>query len=273
MQFTTSDGVNLFFRLDGDGPPLLMLSGIWSDTNTWNAQVRTFAEHYTCIRLDHRGIGQSEKWAGEHSYELHARDVKELLDHLGLKSVAILGVCHGGMTAVTLTMNFPGYAGVLCINATQLCGSERLRQMYFGWKKILETSDFETLYTVIMPTIMSDRWLSENRERLPALLEAIEDRIELSAAEKMIDALVAYSATGFKPQEIASIQVPALIMASGEDRFIPPQVIQTESGYWPNARYHLFKESGHFPQREVPDTYNSVVLDYLQGSTATRALG
>jgi pimeloyl-ACP methyl ester carboxylesterase len=272
MNFKTSDGVNLFYRLDGDGPPLIMLSGIWSDTNTWNAQVRSFAEHYTCIRLDHRGIGQSEKWAGEHSYELHARDVKELLDHLGLKSAAILGVCHGGMAAVTLAKNYPGCADALCINATQLLGSERLKQMYFGWKRILKTSDFETLYTVIMPTIMSDNWLSQNRERLPALLAAIEERIEFSAAQKMVDALVAYSATGFTTEEIASIEVPALIMASGEDRFIPPQVIQTESQYWPNATYHLFENSGHFPQREMPETYNSVVLGFLQSLAAPRTL-
>jgi len=272
MNFKTSDGVNLFYRLDGDGPPMLMLSGIWSDTNTWNAQVRSFAEYYTCIRLDHRGIGQSEKWAGEHSYELHARDVKELLDHLGLKSAVILGVCHGGMAAVTLVKNYPGCAGALCVNATQLLGSERLKQMYFGWKRILETSDFETLYTVIMPTIMSDHWLSQNRERLPTLLAAIEGRIEISAAQKMVDALVAYSATGFTPEEIASIEVPALIMASGEDRFIPPQVIQTESQYWPNAEYHLFENSGHFPQREMPEIYNSVVLGFLQSRAAVRTL-
>lgn len=264
MKFTTSDGVELFYRLDGDGPPLLMLSGIWSDSTTWNAQVRSFADHYTCIRLDHRGIGQSEKWAGEITYDRHARDMKELLDHLGLYQVAILGVCHGGMAAVTLALNYPGYACALCINATQLLGSERLSQTYIGWKRILETSDFETLYTVIMPTIMSEHWLTHNRDRLPSLLETIEERIEYSAALKMIDACIAYSATGFKPKEIASVDVPALIMAGGEDMFIPPRVIRAESQYWPNATYHLFERSGHFPQREVPDDYNAVVLNYLQ---------
>ncbi len=266
MRFNTSDGVDLFYRLDGDGPPLLMLSGIWSDTTTWNAQVRCFAEHYTCIRLDHRGIGQSEKWAGEHSYEIHARDVKELLDHLGLKRVPILGVCHGGMAAVTLAMNYPGYAGALCINATQLLRSERLTQTYIGWKRILETSDFETLYTAILPTVMSEHWLAQNRHRLPSLLETIEERIEPAAALKMVDALIAYSATGFEPAAIASADVPALIMAGGEDMFIPPRVIRAESSNWPNGTYHIFEKSGHFPQREMPENYNAVVLDYLRNA-------
>jgi pimeloyl-ACP methyl ester carboxylesterase len=168
------------------------------------------------------------------------------------------------MAAVTLALNYPGYAGALCINATQLLGSERLSQTYIGWKRILETSDFETLYTVIMPTIMSEDWLTQNRDRLPSLLETIEERIEYSAALKMIDACIAYSATGFEPEVIASTDVPALIMAGGEDMFIPPRITQAESQYWPNATYYLFERSGHFPQREIPDDYNAVVLNYLQ---------
>ena len=264
MHFLTSDGVDLYYRLDGEGPPLLMLSGIWSDTTTWNAQVRAFAEHYTCIRLDHRGIGRSEKWVGEYSYEQHARDVKELLDHLGLKHVPILGVCHGGMAAVTLAMTYPGYAGALCINATQLLKSERLTQTYIGWKRILETSDFETLYTAILPTVMSEHWLEQNRHRLRALLESIEKRIEPAAALKMVEALVGYAAAGFQPSKFASISVPALIMAGGEDMFIAPHVIFEESRLWPNGTYHLFKGSGHFPQREKPDEYNAAILRYLK---------
>lgn len=265
MRFRTGDGVELYYQLDGNGPPLLMLSGIWSDTTTWNAQVREFADHYTCIRLDHRGIGQSDKWVGEHSYDRHAKDVAELLDHLGLKGVAILGVCHGGMAAVTLAMNHPGCAGVLCLNATQLLKSERLTQTYQGWKRILETSDFETLYKVIMPTVMSESWLVQNSDRLPKLLETIEARIEHGSALKLIDALISYAATGYEPAQIASLDISALIMAGGEDMFIPPHVIQSESRYWPNATYHMFEKSGHFPQREVPDDYNSTVLKYLQG--------
>jgi pimeloyl-ACP methyl ester carboxylesterase len=267
MKFKTTDGVELYYQVDGDGPPLLMLSGIWSDSTTWNAQVRGFSEHYTCIRLDHRGIGKSEKWSGEHTYKLHARDIKELLDHLELSRPAIMGVCHGGMAAVTLVRNYPGYAGVLCINATQLLKSERLSQIYIGWKRILETSDFETLYSIIMPTIMSEQWLEENRDRLPALLETIKQRIEYPAALRMVDACIDYSSTGFEPEEITDFDVPALIMAGGEDMFIPPRVIQAESRYWPRATYHLFEQSGHFPQREMPDAYNAVVFDFLQSQT------
>ena len=172
------------------------------------------------------------------------------------------------MAAVTLALNYPGYASALCINATQLLKSERLSQTYIGWKQILETSGFDTLYRVIMPTIMSESWLTHNRDRLPSLLETIKERIEYPAALKMVDACVAYSATGFEPNEIATVDIPALIMASGEDMFIPPRVIQAESQYWPNATYHLFEQAGHFPQREIPDTYNAVVLNYLQNLSA-----
>lgn len=263
MNFTTSDGVKLYYRLDGSGPPLLMLSGIWSDTSTWNTQVRAFSDRYTCIRLDHRGIGQSEKWVGDYSYELHARDVKELLDHLGLKSASILGVCHGGMAAVTLATLFPGYAGALCINATQLLRSDRLAQTYIGWKRILETSDFETLYTAILPSVMSEGWLAENRNRIPALFETIEKRTDPTAALGMVEALIDYAESGLEQAQLDAVRVPALIMSCDDDMFIPPRVIQSECRHWPGATYHMFEGSGHFPQREIPSVYNEVVSNYL----------
>ncbi len=264
MKFQTSDGVELFYRIDGAGPPILMLSGIWSDTSTWNAQVRDFERDFTCIRLDHRGIGQSEKWTGDYSYDLHARDIKELLDHLQLKGLPMLGVCHGGMAAVTLALRYPGYAGALCINATQLLKSERLTQTYIGWKRILETSDFATLYTAIMPTVMSEPWLAANRDRLGALLETILQRIEPQAALNMVDALIAYARTGFEAQALGAADIPALIMAGGEDMFIPPRVIQAEGRLWPQASYHEFEQAGHFPQRETAEDYNAVVLEFLK---------
>ena len=270
MNFITSDGVDLYYQIDGNGPPLLMLSGIWSDTATWNSQVRVFADHYTCIRLDHRGIGQSEKWHGEYTYDLHARDVKELLDHLGSGRVSILGVCHGGMAAVTLVKNHPGYVHALCVNATQLLRSERLTQAYLGWKKILETADFETLYRAILPTVMSEQWLAQNRDRISALLGTIQGRIEYSAALKMIDACVTYSSIGLEPSVLEEFDVPALIMAGGEDLFIPPHVIKNESRYWPSSRYHLFEQSGQFPQREIPNIYNAVVFDYLKSHVLSK---
>ena len=102
-RFQTSDGLSLHFEDTGTGFPLLCLSGL-----TRNARDFDFmAQHLPglrLIRLDYRGRGQSDWSPDPQSYTVprEARDVLELLDHLGLERVAVLGTSRGGLIAMVL---------------------------------------------------------------------------------------------------------------------------------------------------------------------------
>ena len=102
-RFVTSDGLHLHYEEAGAGLPVLCLSGL-----TRNARDFDFmAPHLTgvrLIRLDYRGRGQSE-WSPDpltYTVPREAQDVLELLDHLGLERVAILGTSRGGLIAMVL---------------------------------------------------------------------------------------------------------------------------------------------------------------------------
>lgn len=100
--FTTSDGLSLYFEDAGEGLPVLCLSGL-----TRNARDFDFvAPHLTgtrLIRMDYRGRGLSG-WADAATYTplREAQDAVELLDHLGVDKVAVLGTSRGGMIALVL---------------------------------------------------------------------------------------------------------------------------------------------------------------------------
>ncbi|WP_322866331.1 alpha/beta fold hydrolase [Aquicoccus sp. G2-2] len=106
-QFTTSDGLSLFYTDEGTGTPLLCLAGLTRDHRDFDF----VAPHLhspafpdlRLIRLDYRGRGASD-WADPSTYTIpiEARDTLELLDHLGLESAAILGTSRGGLIAMTL---------------------------------------------------------------------------------------------------------------------------------------------------------------------------
>ncbi|PIE12638.1 MAG: alpha/beta hydrolase [Rhodobacterales bacterium] len=100
--FTTSDNITLHYTDEGAGLPLLCLAGLTRDGRDFDF----VAPHLTgirLIRLDYRGRGQSQ-WADWSTYTLpvETRDVIELLDHLGLDKVAILGTSRGGLIAMGL---------------------------------------------------------------------------------------------------------------------------------------------------------------------------
>ena len=103
--FTTSDGLNLHYTDDGAGLPILCLAGL-TRTGADFDYVTPHLSGVRLIKLDYRGRGQSDfddNWAN-YALPVECRDVLELLAHLDLDKVAILGTSRGGLNAMGLAM-------------------------------------------------------------------------------------------------------------------------------------------------------------------------
>ena len=100
--FTTSDGVSLYYTDEGDGLPVLCLAGLTRDGRDFDF-VAPHLSDVRLIRLDYRGRGQSD-WADPSTYQIpiEARDAMEVLDHLGISQCAILGTSRGGLVAMVM---------------------------------------------------------------------------------------------------------------------------------------------------------------------------
>ncbi|WP_299293101.1 alpha/beta hydrolase [uncultured Tateyamaria sp.] len=107
-RFTTSDGLSLYFEDTGAGLPLLCLPGLTRTTQDFQ-YIAPHLPPCRMIRMDYRGRGQSDHdptWAN-YILPIEIRDVKELMDHLSLSSVAILGTSRGGLNAMGLAATAP----------------------------------------------------------------------------------------------------------------------------------------------------------------------
>jgi 3-oxoadipate enol-lactonase len=52
-------GINMFYEITGDGPPLLLIMGTAADHSTWSSQVAAYNSDFTVITYDARGTGLS----------------------------------------------------------------------------------------------------------------------------------------------------------------------------------------------------------------------
>ena len=101
--FTTSDGLKLFYTDEGEGLPILCLAGLTRTTADFD-YVTPHLSGNRLIKLDYRGRGQSDfdpDWR-HYTLPVECRDIIELLDHLELEKVAILGTSRGGLNAMGL---------------------------------------------------------------------------------------------------------------------------------------------------------------------------
>jgi pimeloyl-ACP methyl ester carboxylesterase len=101
--FATSDGLNIHYTDAGEGLPILCLPGLTRTTADFDDVTPHLAGN-RLIKMDYRGRGQSDfdpRWQN-YSLPVECRDVLELLAHLSLDRVAILGTSRGGMNAMGL---------------------------------------------------------------------------------------------------------------------------------------------------------------------------
>lgn len=116
-QFTTSDGVRLTYEDTGSGKPLLCLAGLTRNSRDFSF----FTPHANGLRvitMDYRGRGDSDFDPDYRNYSVprEAQDVIELLDHLKLDRVSILGTSRGGLIAMTLAAIRPERLSAVILN-------------------------------------------------------------------------------------------------------------------------------------------------------------
>ncbi|HEY6661434.1 MAG TPA: alpha/beta hydrolase [Sphingomicrobium sp.] len=104
--WTASDGVELAFHELGEGKAVILLHGLFSDAHTnwikFGTAERIAAEGFRVIMLDLRAHGQSDRPHGKEHYPkgILARDLTELVAHLGLTEFDLGGFSLGSRTTV-----------------------------------------------------------------------------------------------------------------------------------------------------------------------------
>jgi pimeloyl-ACP methyl ester carboxylesterase len=105
-RFTTSDGLSLAWEEEGAGQPVLCLPGLTRNARDFDdlgaALAARSPARVRLIRLTFRGRGESERDPDWKNYNVavEARDVVELLDHLGLAKATVVGTSRGGLVAM-----------------------------------------------------------------------------------------------------------------------------------------------------------------------------
>lgn len=100
--------MKLFYRVLGSGQPLVILHGLFGQSDNWNSLSKRFAESglqvYTADLRNHGLSPHSDEW----SYPAMAADVYELIEDLKLENVILLGHSMGGMVAMEFACEHPG---------------------------------------------------------------------------------------------------------------------------------------------------------------------
>lgn len=95
--FVAKDGTQIYFKDWGSGKPVLFSHGWPLDADMWEYQMEYLSSRgFRTIAFDRRGFGRSDQpWTGN-DYNTFADDIAQLIEHLDLKDVTLVGFSMGG---------------------------------------------------------------------------------------------------------------------------------------------------------------------------------
>lgn len=90
----------------GQGPPLILLHGLFGSARNWGAVQKALSSDYRVVALDLRNHGASPH-ARDMDYASQAEDIAETLAALGIERAVVLGHSMGGKAAMMLALTRP----------------------------------------------------------------------------------------------------------------------------------------------------------------------
>jgi TolB-like protein/pimeloyl-ACP methyl ester carboxylesterase/predicted Ser/Thr protein kinase len=127
---TTADGLRIAYSAIGFGPLIVRVLGHFTHLEKeWEwPELRRFweslTERNTVVRYDGRGIGLSGRFAGEFTEKTRQLDLDAVLDAIGAKQAALLGISEGGWTAAAYAVEHPARVSHLILYGAYCRGAQ-----------------------------------------------------------------------------------------------------------------------------------------------------
>ena len=106
--YLEKDDVSLYYESRGSGDALLLIHGVIVDAGLFSAAAEILSRHYQVITFDRRGNSRSTLRAEKaFSMEDQVRDIRDLLDHLGIERAFVVGASAGAVVGEYFMECFP----------------------------------------------------------------------------------------------------------------------------------------------------------------------
>jgi pimeloyl-ACP methyl ester carboxylesterase len=280
LKHVSIHGHDVGYRMEGEGPAILLIHGIAGSSTAWRAVMPTLAQRYTVIAPDLIGHGQSAKPVGDYSLGAYASGMRDLLRVLGVPRASIVGQSFGGGVALQLAYQHPELCERLVLVDSGGLGRE------VSWLlRFMALPGSEYLMPVLFPSIVRERGNEISRmmhkygiamARLGEMWRSYASLTESANRQSFIRTIRSVIDPG--GQTVSAMdrlylaeEVPTLIIWGEGDTIIPVSHAYAAHEAIPGSRLEIIQGSGHFPHVEAPDEFIRVLLDFL-GTTAPASI-
>jgi Predicted hydrolases or acyltransferases (alpha/beta hydrolase superfamily) len=276
VRIITDDGVGLEVLVRGAGPALVLVHGFGGAKEDFSDQIDDLARDHLVIAPDLRGHGESDGPEDEARYSLDrfAADLVNVLDHLDIETVLLLGHSMGGMIVRRFVLASPGRVDALVLMDTspgpppgldseiidlgvQIANEVGMDEL----KRVMDA--FSPLDTPAYQRSLTERpgyrefgdakWATLSRAMYTRMLVEVRDQPDQVAA-------------------LGAVRCPTLVMVGEQDETFVG-VSETMAVTIPDARLVVIVNAGHSPQFENGAVWLETLRTFLAevGAESTAA--
>ena len=120
------DGTRVHYRIEGEGPTVVLLHGVLAQLQTWDGWVEQLSRHYRLVRLDVPGFGLTGPMAsGDYTPEYAVEFFEKVRTLLGEERFHLVGNSLGGFLSWYYAACYPQHVERLIL-IDPLCYPQRL---------------------------------------------------------------------------------------------------------------------------------------------------
>ena len=245
-----------------NAPTVVFSSGLGGAAKFWQPQLADFTQDYRVITYDQYGTNKSVgELPANYSISHMADELVALLKKLEVQACHFVGHALGGLVGLQLSLSKPDLLqSLVLVNAWSSPNPHTLR--CFDIRKALLAADRKDMYLQLQALLLfPPDWIAANARHLE------EEEAHLLNHFPNVDNLLARigALSAFDiDDKLASITIPTLALANKDDTLVPWQRSQTLADAMPNAALSVMEYGGHASSITAPDTFNKLVLEYLQ---------
>src|SRR5882757_3382076 len=218
----TRDGTRLAYTLHGQGTNgVVLIHSLAMDRRFWQPVIERLASHAPVLVYDCRGHGESDKPAGPYTVELFARDLADLLDHVGWNSGLVAGASMGGCIALAFATAYPARTAALgLIDTTAWYGAEAPK----AWAERAGKAVTEGLSSLV--AFQVTRWFGDAfRAENSALVKQAVDVFLRNDVKAYAETCRMLGTADIRPA-LSSMKMPTAIVVGEEDYATPVAMSQ-----------------------------------------------
>lgn len=253
--FTTLDGLNISYRVHGEGEPVVLVHGWMVGGAIFDPIVDALtAAGLQLIIPDQRGCGDSAQPAYGYSIDNYASDLIALIETAGLKRFKLVGHSMGGQivarAAIDLGTRVESMVLMCPVPASGVPLPDELRTLF------RTCGNNPTAQTKILG--MACKQLSDAGRKAILATAATVSPICIA------DAFEAWTAGGFQ-KRLGEIECAKTWVLGTDDPFLPPEFLQSAVVEpIPNAAFVHLPGPGHYPQVEAPAETAAKLIELLK---------